>query len=94
MAAIRPSQMTKNHGELGGDTTIINCTVIAGGFFEALQQVIVAGWDPTSDVAKKLDRSWMDSRLLLVNEKETKQIKLSMGRALIDMQKFHDMCAY
>jgi hypothetical protein len=33
MAAIRPSKLTKNHGEIGGDTTIIDCTVvIASGF--------------------------------------------------------------
>jgi hypothetical protein len=67
---------------------------VTKGTFKALQQVIVAGWDPTFDVAKKLDRSWMDSGLLIVNEKETKQIKSSMGKALTDMQKFHDMCAY
>jgi hypothetical protein len=59
-----------------------------------LQQVIGAGWDPTSDVAKKLDRCWVDGGLLIVNEKETKQIKSSMGKALSDMQKFHNMCAY
>ncbi len=29
---------------------------VTKGTFEALQQVIGAGWDPTSDVAKKLDR--------------------------------------
>jgi hypothetical protein len=36
----------------------------------------------------------MDSGLLIVNEKKTKQIKSSMGKALNDMQKFHDMCSY
>jgi hypothetical protein len=36
----------------------------------------------------------MDGGLLIVNEKETKQIKSSMGKTLADMQKFHDMCAY
>jgi hypothetical protein len=36
----------------------------------------------------------MDGGLLIVNEKETKQIKSSMGKSLTDMQKFHDMCAY
>ena len=36
----------------------------------------------------------MDGGLLIVNEKETKQIKSSMGKALTDMQKFCDMCAY
>jgi hypothetical protein len=36
----------------------------------------------------------MDGGLLIVNEKETKQIKSSMGKALTNMQKFHDMCAY
>jgi hypothetical protein len=51
-------------------------------------------WDPTSDVAKMLDRSWTNGGLLIDNKKETKQIKSSMGKALTDMQKFHDMCAY
>jgi hypothetical protein len=68
--------------------------MVTKGTFEALQQVIGAGWDPTSNVAKKLDRCWVDGGLLIVNEKETKQIKSSMGKALTDMQKFHDMCAY
>ncbi len=67
---------------------------VTKGTFQALQQVIGAGWDPISDVAKKLDRCWVDGGLLIVNEKETKQIKSSMGKALTDMQKFHDMCAY
>jgi hypothetical protein len=67
---------------------------VTKGTFEALQQVIRAGWDPTSDVAKILDRSWTNGGLLIVNKKETKQIKSSMGKALTDMQKFCDMCAY
>jgi hypothetical protein len=46
------------------------------------------------DVAKMLDRSWTNGALLIVHKKETKQIKSSMGKALTDMQKFHDMCAY
>jgi hypothetical protein len=33
MAAIRPSQLTKKSWRIGGGTTIINCTVIAGGLF-------------------------------------------------------------
>jgi hypothetical protein len=41
-----------------------------------------------------LDRSWTNGGLLIVDEKETKQIKSSMGEALTDMQKFQDMCAY
>ncbi len=36
----------------------------------------------------------MDGGLLIVNEKEMKQIKSSMVKALTDMQKCHDMCAY
>ncbi len=36
----------------------------------------------------------MDGGLLIVNEKKMKQIKSSMGKALTDMHKLHDMCAY
>jgi hypothetical protein len=62
--------------------------------FKKVQQVIGDDWDPTFDVAKILDRSWTNGGLLIVNKKETKQIKTSTGKALTDMQKFYDMCAY
>jgi hypothetical protein len=65
---------------------------VTKGTFKALQQVIGAGWDPTSDVAKMLYRSWTNGGI--VNKKETKQIISSMGKALNDMHKFHNMCAY
>ncbi len=67
---------------------------VTKGTFEALQQVIGAGWDPTSNAAKMLDRSWTNGGILIVNKKETKQIKSSMEKAVTNMQKFQDMCAY
>jgi hypothetical protein len=56
--------------------------------------VIAAGWSPTSDTAIFLDRSWKDGGLFILNKKEKKQIRASMGKGLTDIQKFHDMCAY
>jgi hypothetical protein len=35
------------------------------GSFESLQQVVAAGWSPTTDNAKLLDRSWKDGGLLI-----------------------------
>jgi hypothetical protein len=63
------------------------------GTFDDLQQVIAAGWSPTSDTALFLDRSWKDGGFLIFNKKE-KQIRASMGKGLTGIQKFHDMCAY
>jgi hypothetical protein len=51
------------------------------GNFETLQQIIAAGWDPTSDLAKMLFKSWKNGDLFIVNEKETKQIKSSIGKS-------------
>ncbi len=42
------------------------------GTFDTLQQIIAAGWSPTSDSAKMLDRSWNDRGLLIFSEKENK----------------------
>ncbi len=64
------------------------------GTFDDLQQVIAAGWSPTSDTAMFLDRSRKDGGLLVFNEREKKQIRASMEKGLTDIQKFHDMCAY
>ncbi len=64
------------------------------GTFESLQQVIGAGWSPSSDTAKLLDRSWKDGGLLIFNEKESKQVRASMGKGMTDIQKIQDMCAY
>jgi hypothetical protein len=64
------------------------------GTFESLQQVIGAGWSPSSDTAKFLDRSWKDRGLLIFNEKESKKVRASMGKGMMDIQTFQDMCAY
>jgi hypothetical protein len=64
------------------------------GTFECLQQVVGAGWSPTSDVAKLLDKSWKCGDLLIFDEKESKQIRASMGKGMTDIQRFHNMCAY
>ncbi len=63
------------------------------GIFESLQQVVAAGWSPTTDTAKLLDRSWKDGGVLIFNEKDNKQIRASMGKGMT-IQKFHDMCTY
>jgi hypothetical protein len=42
-----------------------------------LQQIITAGWDPTSNlVAKMLDRSWKNDGFLIVNKKKRKANKI------------------
>jgi hypothetical protein len=64
------------------------------GTFDTLQQVIAAGWSPRSDPAKMLDRSWNDRGLLIFSEKESKQIRASMGKGMTKMQTFHMCAAY
>jgi hypothetical protein len=41
-----------------------------------------------------LDRSWNDGGLLIFSEKESKQIRASMGKGMTEMQKFHTCAAY
>jgi hypothetical protein len=62
------------------------------GTFESLQQVVGAGWSPTSDVAKLLDKSWKCGGLLIFDEKESKQIRASMGKGMTVIQRFHNIC--
>jgi hypothetical protein len=64
------------------------------GTFDTLQRVIVAGWSPTSDPAKLLDRSWNNGGLFIFSEKESKQIRSSMGKGMTDMQKNHMFADY
>ena len=64
------------------------------GTFENLQMIVGAGWDPTSNCAEMLDRSWENGGLLIVNKRDSTQIRSSMGKGMTDLQKFHDMCAY
>ncbi len=63
------------------------------GTFDTLQQVIAAGWSPSSDPAKLLDRSWNDGGLFIFSEKESKQLRSSMGKGMTDMQKFRTFAA-
>ena len=47
-----------------------------------LQQIITAGWDPTSNlVAKMLDKSWKNNGLLIVNKKKSKANKIKHGKS-------------
>ncbi len=64
------------------------------GTFESPQQVVAAGWSPTTDTAKLLNRSYKDGGFSIFNEKDNKQIRASMGKGMMDIQKNHDMCAY
>jgi hypothetical protein len=54
------------------------------GTFKNLQMIVAAGWDPTSNCVKILDRSWENGGLLIFNEKENKQIGASMGKGMTD----------
>ena len=46
-----------------------------------MQQIITAGWDPTSNlVANMLDRSWKSGGLLIVNKKIIKTNKIKHGK--------------
>ena len=47
--------------------------------FDNLQQIIAAGYDPTSDLAQKLDKDWTKGGLLFLSKKENKEFKGSMG---------------
>jgi hypothetical protein len=47
--------------------------------------IIAAGWDPTSDCAKMLDRSWENGGLMIFNEKESAQVRASMGKGLMEL---------
>ena len=60
----------------------------APGIFENLQMIVGAGWDPTSDCAKMLDQSWENSGLFIFNERESSQIRSSMGKAMTEVQNF------
>ena len=57
-------------------------------------RIVGAGWDPTSNCANMLDKSWENGGLLIFNERENTQIRASMGKGMTGLQKFHDLCAY
>ena len=54
-------------------------------------RIVGAGWDPTSNCANMLDKSWENGGLLIFNERESTQIRASMGKGMTGLQKFHDM---
>jgi hypothetical protein len=55
------------------------------GLFENLQQIIAVGYDPSSDLAQNLHKDWNKGGLLILSEKEKKEIKGSMGKKLTYM---------
>jgi len=50
------------------------------GTFECLQQVVGAGWSPTSDVAKLLNKSWKCGGLLIFDEKKVNRSEQVWGK--------------
>ena len=64
------------------------------GLFENLQQIIAAGYDPSSDLAQNLHKDWNKGGLLILSEEEKKEIKGSMGKKLTYMNKFHYIVSY
>ena len=64
------------------------------GLFENLQQIIAAGYDPSSDLAQNLHKDWNEGGLLILNEEEKKAIKSCMGKKLTCMNKFHYIVSY
>ncbi len=69
-------------------TRVQEPTKEAPGIFENLQMIVGAGWDPTSDCAKMLDQSWENGGLFIFNERESSQIRSSMGKAMTEEQNF------
>ncbi len=65
------------------------------GLFDNLEQIIAAAYDPSSDVAKQLDKDWTEGGLLILSEKEKEVIRASLGKKkLTSMQKFHYIVSY
>ena len=63
------------------------------GHHEDLLFVIGAGFDPSSEVAASLSKSWQDGGLLILNESEKEKIGSAMKKAS-EVQKFHHILAY
>jgi hypothetical protein len=64
------------------------------GVFEKLVQLVGAGFTPTSDSAKAMDRDWTEGGMLIMSNEDKKKIKTSMGTKVKELQKFQDICAY
>ena len=65
------------------------------GTFESLKQVVAAGFDGTSEGAKYVDRDFTDGGVLILSEKEKKDIKSSMKNLKCsEIEKFHNILAY
>ena len=69
------------------------------GYFENLNHVIIAGFDPTSEVANCVDKDISEEGIMLLSECEKGLIKESMKSAegrrdLTKIQKFQDVLSY
>ena len=64
------------------------------GLFENLIQLIGAGFDPTADSAKVLEKGHDEGGLLILNAEDKENIKRSIGKDLASIQKFQDFVAY
>ena len=69
------------------------------GYFDNLNHVIIAGFDPTSEAANCVDKDISEGGILLLSEREKSLIKESMKsakgrRELTNIQKFQDVLSY
>jgi hypothetical protein len=64
------------------------------GCFEHLTQVIVAGFDPSSEPAKTLDKDHTSGGLLIMNAEDQRHIKSSLKKDLTSIQKHQEKIAY
>ena len=63
------------------------------GAFERLDQLVAAGFAPTSTAAQTMDKDWKEGGLLILSDEDKEQIKKKFGR-VSELQKFQDICAY
>ena len=76
-----------------------SCAVkrVKRGLYEHLEFVIAAGFDPSSDPAKKLDKDMKEGGLFILSDEDKHNIKASMGekgKKFTHLQKCHDISAY
>ena len=69
------------------------------GYFDNLNHVIIAGFDPTSEAANCVDKDISEGGILLLSEREKSLIKESMKsakgrRELTNIQKCQDVLSY
>ena len=68
-------------------------SVTKRGAFERLDQLVAAGFAPTSTAAQTMDKDWKEGGLLILSDEDKEQIKKKFGR-VSELQKFQDICAY